>query len=173
MRRSKRYPEWVILTGGCIFIFVLALSAYWEADIRWLHFFQSWMYLAAMLLALRRNRWGYFIGIGAAAFWCYTNLFVTTFFLNGLQQLSHWIHTGHMRHADILIAVPAWFSNSLVVMGCLWAYARMPGKSLRDTGRLLLAVAATAGFFALDMALFQPRYLPLFRGALHPHWPRW
>ena len=173
VRRSNRYPEWLILTGCIIFIFVLALSAYWERDIRWLHFFQAWMYLATIALALRRHRWGYFIGIGAAGFWAYTNLFVTTFFINGPQQLRHWIQSGHLTRADLIIAVPAWGSNLLVVLGCLWAYARLPGKSPRDGARLLAAVVLTAGFFALDMALFQPRYLPLFRAALHPHWPRW
>ena len=173
MRRSNRYPEWLIVTGSCIFIFVLALSAFWEPDIRWLHFFQAWMYLATMWLALRRNRWGYFIGIGAAGFWAFANVFVTTFFPNGVQQFAHWMHTGHMRRPDLIFAVPAWFSNVFVVVGCLWAYSRLPGKSLADAGRLLLAVAITCGFFALDMALFQPRYLPLFRGLLHPHWPHW
>jgi len=169
----SRVAIWLILLGCSFFIFVLALSAYWEADIRWLHFFQAWMYLATMLLALRRNRWGYFIGIGAAGFWCYTNIFVTTFLINGLQQLSQWIHTGHLKRPDLLIAVPAWSANFLVVVGCLWAYAQLPKKSPRDVGRLLAAVVLGAGFFALDMALFQPRYLPLFRGAFHPHWPRW
>jgi len=173
MGRSNRYPEWLIVTGSCLFIFVLALSAVWEADIRWLHFFQAWMYLATMWLALRRNRWGYFIGIGAAGLWAYSAVFVNTFFLNGLQQLAHWMRTGRMERADLVIAVPAWFANLFVVVGCLWAYPRLPAKSFRDAGRLLVAVGLTAGFFALDMALFQPRYLPLFRGLLHPHWPRW
>jgi hypothetical protein len=59
-------PEWLILIGASAFIFVLVLSAWWEADIRWLHFFQAWMYLATISLALRGNRWGYFIGISAA-----------------------------------------------------------------------------------------------------------
>jgi len=173
MSRSSRSPEWCILTGSCVFILMLAISAWWERDIRWLHFFQAWMYFATIVLALRRNRWGYFIGIGAAGFWIYTNLFVTTFFLNGLQQLAHWVRTGQMNRPDLVIAVPAWLSNLLVVSGCFWAYLRLPGKSPRDGGRLLAAAALTAGFFALDMALFQPRYLPLFRAALHPHWPRW
>jgi hypothetical protein len=173
MQRANRHPEWLILFGCCLFILVLALSAYWEADIRWLHFFQAWMYLATIVLALRRDRWGYSIGIGAAGFWCYVNIFVTTFFINGLQELWHWIHSGRLHRADLLIAVPAWFSNLLVVLGCLWAYSRLPGKSIRDVGRWLAAVILSAGFFALDMALFQPRYLPLFRGAMHPHWPRW
>ena len=101
-------PEILILAGCSIFIFILWLSAYFEADIRWLHFFQAWMYLATIVLALRRNRWGYFIGLSAAGLWDYINLFVTTFFRNGL----HWLHAsitgGHLQQVDQIIAVPAW-----------------------------------------------------------------
>jgi hypothetical protein len=110
--------EWLILIGGSFFTLVLALSAIWEADIRWLHFFQSWMYIAAMVLSIRGSRWGYFIGISAAGLWDYTNIFATTFFYNGLQQLSLWIHTGHLARPDLFIAVPAWLSNFLLVLGC-------------------------------------------------------
>jgi len=164
-------PEWLILIGASVFIFVLALSAWWEANIRWLHFFQAWMYLATIFLALRGNRWGYFIGISAAGLWDYTNLFVTTFFFNGLERLAEWVRTGHLTRPDLLIAVPAWLSNFLVIWGCVWAYSRLRAKPLTDVGAFLLAFALTTGFFAADMALFQPRYLPLFRGMLHPHLP--
>ena len=34
-------PEWLILIGAGFFIMVLAVSAWWEPDIRWLHFFQA------------------------------------------------------------------------------------------------------------------------------------
>jgi hypothetical protein len=51
-----RAPEWLILVGCALFIFALGLSAYLEADIRWLHFFQAWMYFAGIGLSLRRNR---------------------------------------------------------------------------------------------------------------------
>ena len=150
---------------------MLGLSAYWEPDIRWLHFFQAWMYVATIVLVHRRNRWGYFIGFSAAGLWIYANLFATTFFFNGLQQLSHWVHTGRLERADLLIAVPAWFSNLLVVIGCVWGYFQVPTRSLRDAGRLLVSFHLTTGFFALDMALFQPRYLGLFPRMLHPHLP--
>lgn len=169
--KTLRTPEWLILVGACVFIFVLALSAYYEADIRWLHFFQAWMYIATMVLALRRNRWGYFIGFSAALLWDYTSLFVTTFFFNGLQVLSVLVRTGHLSRPDLLIAVPAWFSNFFVVLGCAWAYSRHATKSAADLGRLAVAFILTTGFFALDMALFQPRYLALFKGLLHPHLP--
>jgi hypothetical protein len=88
-----------------------------------------------------------------------------------MQQLWQWIHTGHLERPDLLIAVPAWFSNLFVVVGCLWAYSRLPVKSLGDAGRFLLTFVLTTGFFALDMFLFQPRYLGLFPRMLHPHLP--
>lgn len=167
-------PRWLILLGASAFIVVLAVSAFWEADIRWLHFFQAWMYIAAIALALRGNRWGYFIGFSAAGLWDYANLFATTFFFNGLQQLGQWMHTGQLVRPDLLIAVPAWLSNFLVVVGCAWAYQRLLNKTPSDLARLAIAFLLTTGFFAADMALFQPRYLSLFPRMLHPHlvWPK-
>jgi len=81
-------PEWLILIGAFLFVVVLGVSAWWESDIRWLHFFQAWMYVAAMVLSLQSNRWGYFIGASAAGLWDYANVFATTFLLNGLEQMS-------------------------------------------------------------------------------------
>jgi hypothetical protein len=129
------------------------------------------MYIAAMVLSFMGNRWGHFIGVSAAGLWDYTNIFVTTFFLNGLQQLFEWIHKGHLPRPDIFIAVPAWFANLLVIVGCLWAYARLPAKPYSDIFRFLIAFAGTTGFFAVDMAVFQPRYLAIIPRLLHPHLP--
>jgi len=174
MQSSRAYfkaPEWLILIGGCFFILILGISALWEAGIRWLHFFQAWMYIATMVLGFRRSRWGHFIGISAAGLWDYANIFATTFFFNGLQQLSQWTHTGHLNRPDLVIAVPAWFSNLFLVIGCVWAYSRLPTKSLGDAGRFVVTFALTTGFFALAMALFQPHYLSVFPRMLHPHLP--
>lgn len=132
-------PEWLIVIGACVFTLMLGVSAFWEPDIRWLHFFQSWMYIATILLSLRKNAWGYFIGVSAAGLWSYASAFVTTFLFNGLQQVSQWAQTGHLERPDLLIAVPAWCSNLLVVIGCLWAYSRLPAKSLRDASRFVLS----------------------------------
>jgi hypothetical protein len=75
---------------------------------------------------------GYFIGFSAAGMRIYANLFATTFFFNGLQQLSQWVDTGRLERPDSLIAVPAWFSNLLVVIGCVWGYSLLPTRSPRD-----------------------------------------
>lgn len=164
-------PGWLILVGAIAFVLVLGISAYWEPSIRALHFFQAWMYIATMVLGFRHNRWGYFIGVSAAGFWNYINLFVVSFFFNGLEQLGLWVRTGRLARPDLLIAVPAWFSNLLVICGCLWAYLRLREKRVRDTWKLVVAFALTTGFFALDMALFQARYLGIFARLLHPHLP--
>ena len=160
-------PEWLAVAGAAVFILLLAVSAWWEPDIRWLHLVQSAMYAATVFLVLRKNRWGYFIGIAAAGFWDWANVFATSFFYNGLEQVSRWFRTGQAR-PDLLIAVPAWFSNLLVVVGCLWGYARLARKSRIDVARFAAALALTTAFFAADMAIFQPRYLAIFPRLLHP-----
>jgi hypothetical protein len=174
MKRERRQigpSEWLILLGGSVFVVILAISAYWEKDIRWLHFFQAWMYIAAVALSISGSRWGDFIGVSAAGLWDYTNIFVTTFFFNGLGQLSIWARTGHLARPDSLIAVPAWFANLLVVVGCLWSYSQRRGNRRSDVVRFLVTFVLTTGFFALDMALFQPRYLGIFPRLLHPRLP--
>ena len=164
-------PQALIVGGGGLFICVLWLSAYWEPDIRWLHFFQAWMYVATISLSLRGSLWGYFVGISAAGFWNYLTLFVNTFFLSGLHWLAAWIRSGELKRADQIVAVPGWIGNLLLVTGCVWAYVRLKEKRKGDSVRQLLAFAITTGFFAVVVALCQPRYLPLFHRALNPHWP--
>ena len=168
LERRPGAPEWLILTGGCGFILILALSAAWEADIRWLHFFQAWMYLATIVLSLRGSRWGWFIGISAAGLWDYATVFANGFLKSGLSELGKWMHSGQLARPDLLIVVPAWAFNLLVVIGAIWAYSLRPGKTRGDVGRALVAFALTTGFFAADMAIFQPRYLVIFPRLLHP-----
>ena len=170
-KRKAWWPELMIGFGASLFIFVLWLSACFAPDIRWLHFFQSWMYFAAIGLSLRRSRWGYFIGISAAGLWDYINLFVNSFLRSGLHWLAMWVSTGKLNHPDQIIAVPAWGANFLVFVDCICAYMKLPLKRSRDWFELVFAFVVTTSFFAAAVALFQPRYLPLLRGIIHPHWP--
>jgi hypothetical protein len=169
MDTLRRFGTGLAIVGAIVFIGVLFISAYWESDIRWLHFLQSWMYLAAIVLMLRGSRWGYFIGTGAALFWDYVNLFVTTFLKNGLSQTHLLFHTGHLARPDQFVSVPGWFGNLAVIAGSLIAYAATPKKQRGDLLRFGFAFIATTLFFALSMYLCQPRYLALFPASLHPH----
>lgn len=113
------------------------------------------------------------IGLSAALFWDYTNLFVTTFFISGLRWLGSWISTAQLRRLDQIVAVPAWIGNFLVIAGCVWGYTQLRQKGLTDIARFLVAFVFTTAFFAISIAVCQPRYLPLFRAILHPHYPWW
>jgi len=158
------------ITAGClVFIGILFISAYWDPSIRWLHFFQAWLYIAVVYLAFRQNRWGYFLGIVTAAFWDYTVLFVNNFFHSGRVQLDILLTTGTLPRPDLLIAVPAVLANLLVIVGCVWGYLRLTKHDWKDVGRLLVSGSVSIGYFACIMALFQPRYLALFGRLLSPH----
>jgi len=56
-------------------------------------------------------------------------------------------------------------------VGSLWGYTRLEQKDRLDVARVVAAFVLTTAFFAADMAIFQPRYLSLFRGVVHPHRP--
>ena len=170
VRALQRSGIGLALAGGLTFIAVLYFSAYWEPDIRWLHFLQSLMYIVSLVLLLRGSKWGCFIGAAAALFWDYANVFVNTFFRNGLDQVHAFIQTGHVTRPDQFISVPAWFGNLAFIVGALLVYLAAPRKQWSDAGRMLLALAGTMAFFAGAMVLVQPRYLPIFKSALHPHW---
>ena len=155
-------PEWLIAIGGSVFILTLALSAVFVPDIRWLHLFQASMYVAAIVLSLRRIRWGHFIGVSAAGLWNYIGLFASTLFAD---------LRAHPARPDLLLECIAWLANLLVIIGCAWAYARQPGRSRVDVVRFVATFVIATAFLAAAIAIFSPRYLDIFPRMLHPHWP--
>lgn len=166
---AESIAKWALILGASAFITALFISAYWEPGIRWLHFFQAWMYVAAILLCLKRRRWGYFVGASIAAFWNYANLFVTSFLHAGIGQLTILLKTGHIARPDLFIAVPAWTANLVLLLASVSGYLSGKSKGWGDLGRLAISLAITTGYFALSIAVFQPRYLAIFPRLLHPH----
>src|ERR1700751_78635 len=90
------------------------------------------------------------------------------FFITAWKSFPGGFTPDTSRGRTLLIAIPAWFSNLLVVIGCVWGYCRLPGRSWCDSIRFVITFALTTAFFALDMHLFQPRYLGIFPRLLHP-----
>jgi hypothetical protein len=159
--------DWTIVAACLAFILILAVSAYWEPDIRLLHLFQALIYVAVIVLSLRHDRWGYFIAVSIAAFWNAASIFATTFLRAGLLQLGELVTTGHLSRPDLFIAVPAWLTHFLLILCCLWAYARLDKKPWSDLLVFLTSAVASIGYFAAIIALFQPRFLPIFKRLLH------
>lgn len=161
--------DWAIVVGALGFIAILAISAYWDRTIVWLHTFQALGYVATITLVLRHNRWGYFLGFSFAAFWNYVQFFVISFFRDGLEQLWYLVHTGTLPHPDIFVSVPAVFFHFVMIVFCVWAYLRQTPKPASDAIRFAATFAGSLAYFAADMALTQPRYLPIFARLLYPH----
>jgi len=165
----RKVLDGMIVTGAVGFILILALSAVFDHTIIWLHAFQALMYVAVIGLVLARNRLGYFLGFSIAGFWNYLNLFVTNFFLSGLKELKALIATGKLSKPDQLIAVAAVAFHVLMILGCLILIVRTWRKTGPDLLLLLATFVASTAYFVAIVALLQPRYLPLFPRALHPH----
>ncbi len=159
--RSFHLHGWLILIGGALFIASLAVSALFVRDIRALHVVQALMYVAVIVLSLRHNRWGYFLGASIAGFWNLTGLFGSVLFAELLA---------HPSRPDMVLQGLAWLANLAIVVGCVLGYRRL-ARAPNDAGRFLLAFAASTGFLVAATAALAPAYLPNLAGLLHPHWP--
>ena len=69
----------VVAVCAATFVAVLAISAYWDRSIRVLHAFESVPYVAAAVLCLRQNTFGYALGAVSGAFWLWMAGFLTAF----------------------------------------------------------------------------------------------
>ena len=110
MRKADTNPAWIntsVLVGAGYFLFALFLSAVFDPGIRLLHVLQALIYIAVIVLTRKISAWGFGAGCVIALFWNYINLFVTTFFKAGLQQLTILLQTGQLHRPDLLIAVIA------------------------------------------------------------------
>jgi hypothetical protein len=167
--QKHTWIERSIAIGCLVFIGILFYSAYWDPSIRWLHFFQAWLYLAIIVLTWQRSRWGYFLGIVTAAFWTYGALCLNTFFHAGREQLVILLETGNLPRPDLFISVPAVLANLTIVGCCLWGYLRLAERHLTDAARFVACAVISIGYFAGIIALFQPRYLGMFTRVFSPH----
>jgi hypothetical protein len=116
----RKAREWFILLGGCLFILVPGISALWGRRTSAGCPFSGVDVPCYDRTEPSRESPG-FVGLSAADLWDYANILATSFVFNGFEELGQWIHTGRLARPDLLIAVPAWFSNFFVVIGCLWA----------------------------------------------------
>src|SRR5438105_1939843 len=136
-RSTRTKLDWGIVASCLLFIFALAVSAYFEPPIRVLHTLQALIYVAVIGGALWHQKWAYGVGIGIAAFWNYVNLFVNTFIRNGVETLGIVISGGHVTNPGTIIAIPAALGHFGMIAFCFWAYLRLRNKRWTDIGILL------------------------------------
>jgi len=163
IRSRISWLEWLIIVSCAMFIFILGLSAVYDHSIRVLHFFQAIIYVAILVLALRRSAWGYGAGCIIAAFWNWTNIAYTTFIANGFRELGHTLQTGRVGKPDQLIAVVAAAAHFVLIASCLVGYFRIKRRSWWEPLKFLAGGLTAVGYFAVIIVVFGPQYVPLLR----------
>jgi hypothetical protein len=171
MAPADRFVFWTIALSNAAFVAVLALAAYWEPEIVWLHLFQALSYGVIVLLAAQGNRWGYFLGIGVSAVWIYLTTFAGNFVESGFTNLGLSIQQGAVVRADQIIAVPAFLLQLTLMVACMLAYLRLPNRRASDLARLLVSLIAALSYLVALFALFEPKFLYQLPMLLHPHLP--
>jgi len=167
--RAGQSPSWInifVLLGAGSFLFALFLSAVFDPRIRLLHTLQALIYIAVILLTRRTSAWGFGAGCIIALFWNYVNLFVTTFFKAGLQQLSILLQTGQLHRPDLLIAVVAVAGHFLLIIACLVGFIRT-GPGGRSWGRFLGGGALAVCYFIAIVITTGPQYISLLKRVFH------
>ncbi len=151
---------------AAVFIFVLGISAYWDASIRVLHVFEAFPYGLAAILIVRRRKLGHMLGCASGGFWLWMAGTQTSFVRNGFERLTMLITTGHVDRWDQFIAAPAALATGGLAVFSLWGYWQLPTRRPVDLLHFGSALAMVALFFAAIFWLFAPRYLALFRGLM-------
>jgi hypothetical protein len=164
-------PEWLIIVGAGAFLLSLTVVAVFVPDIRWLHVFQGSIYVAAIALSLRHNRYGYFVGISAGTLWNYLLLFASPLISTLLAQLSRWMHGGAAPQPDLVLQGGGWVGNVMLIAGGAWAYLRLSERRRADVGPFVATFVVTTGYLLVWVAVLTPERLSLLRQGLHPHWP--
>ena len=155
--------EWMIIGSCAVFMFILALSAVYDHSIRVMHAFHALIYVAVVILALRRSAWGYGAGCIIAVFWNWTNIVHTTFIANGLRELVHTLQTGRVSRPDQLISVVAAAAHFAMIGSCLVGYFRIKPRGSWEPVKFFAGGLIAVGYFAGIVIVFGPQYIPLLR----------
>jgi hypothetical protein len=153
----------LIVGAALVFIVVLAVSAIFESDIRMLHGLQSLIYVTIIVLAVRHNKWGYAIAIGIGCAWDAYNLFASGFIAAGADAWHAFVTTGRIEDPVAFVALPGGLANAVLVVGSVWAYARIDRKRWSDIGVLIGGSAGVIVYFVGCIALTWPEFIPELR----------
>jgi hypothetical protein len=130
-----------------------------------LHGFQALIYVVVIVLARRRNAYGYGAGCISAAFWNWMNIVHTTFIRAGLDQLSSLVKTGHITRPDLFIAVVAATAHFVLIGACVAGFIRVWSKGRLQIVKFLAGGFIAIAYFAGIVVALGPQYVPLLRKA--------
>ncbi len=153
LTRPATDTKWInasIVIGSTIFIFALAVSAFFAPQWRVLHFLQALIYVAVIVLTRRKSAWGYGAGVLMAVFWNVLVLFRSPVGPEGVRAIETLIRTGQTTQPDILVQLFAAFGHCLIIAACLVGFLRTR-PATRQWGQFFGGGALAVGYL-LTMA---------------------
>jgi hypothetical protein len=143
-----------IPVGAGLFIVALIGSAIVVPPLRLLHFLQALIYVAVIVLARRNNAGAFGAGTTIATAWNTLQIFITHLMQAGLREFGSFLHTGHVRRPDTMMVPLGCVAHFLLIIGCLSAFLRRPGK--RQWGRFIVGGVVVLAYFALIVFIALP-----------------
>lgn len=123
----------------CLWIAALLSSGVAEPEVLTLHLFQSAIYIAVIVLVLRKSKWALGLGISIALIWN-----------------DYTLQTG--------FAPVAFFAHVLLLAVLAMRYYRRRDKQLLDAPGFGVSFVVSVAYFAVILSLYGPQYLPRFLG---------
>jgi hypothetical protein len=123
----------------CLWIARLLFSGAAEPEVLTLHLFQSAIYLAVIVLVLRKSKWAFGLGISIALIWN-----------------DYTLHAG--------FSPVDFFAHALLMAVLALRYFRRRDKQLLDAPGFGVSFVVSVAYFAIILSLYGPQYLPKFLG---------
>jgi hypothetical protein len=145
-----------ISIGVGLFIFALAVSAFFVPQLRLLHVFQALIYVAVIVLTRRNSPWGFGIGVIIPAAWNCLNLFVTHLFQKGAVQFWSLVRTGHVSRPETMMVTVGGVAHFLLIVACVAGFLQLRPRGKR-WGQFFGGGILASAYFALIIAIAAPR----------------
>jgi hypothetical protein len=153
---KSRWARVWIDVGAVLFVFALAGSAAVIPQLRLLHVFQAFIYVAVIVLARRDSGWGFGAGVTVAVAWNSLNLLVTHLFQAGSREFWSLVRTGHVHRPDTMMVFIGGVAHFILITGCLVGFLGLtPGK--KQWGQFVMGGVLSLAYFALIIAAMAPR----------------
>ena len=145
-----------------LWIAILLFSGFAEPVVRTLHFFQSAIYVAVIILIFRKSKWAFGLGISIALIWDAFNLQTGFVFRAGFQRWRELFEGQGVKNAVQLMAPVAFFAHVLLIFVLAARYWRRRDKRLLDAPGFGVSFVVSVAYFAVILSLYGPQYLPKF-----------
>jgi hypothetical protein len=155
-----------VLIGSMMFVFALAVSAFFEPQWRVLHFLQALPYVAIIVLTRRRSAWGFGAGTFTALFWNALVLFRSPVGSEGIHVIGNLVRTGQVQRPDVLVQLIAACGHFLIIVACLVGFLRIR-PAARQWGQFAAGGALAIGYLlAMAFTVGPPEAAQHIRQAL-------